>query len=70
MDHLQKSKERIQKFKETRYSRHIYQNELDKTCFQHNIPYGEHKDLSRIAASDEVLCAKAFEAAKKLKYGR
>ena len=32
-----KSKERIQKFKETRDSRYIYQNELDKACFQHNM---------------------------------
>ena len=30
-----KDKERIQKFKETGDSRYIYQNELDKTCFQH-----------------------------------
>ena len=28
-----KSKERIQKFKETGDSRYIYQNELDKACF-------------------------------------
>ena len=32
-DHLQKTKEKIQKFKETGDSRYIYQNELDKTCF-------------------------------------
>ena len=28
-----KSKEKIQKFKETGDSRYIYQNELDKACF-------------------------------------
>ena len=32
-----KRKERIQKFKETGDSRNIYQNELDKACFQHYI---------------------------------
>ena len=32
-----KNKERIQKFKETRDSRYIYQNGLDKACFQHNM---------------------------------
>ena len=32
-----KSKERIQKFKETGDSRYIYQN--DKACFQHDIVY-------------------------------
>ena len=30
-----KNKKRIQKFKELRDSRYIYQNELDKACFQH-----------------------------------
>ena len=34
---FRKNKERIQKFKETRDSRYIYQNELDKACFQHNM---------------------------------
>ena len=34
-----KKKERIQKLKETRYSKHIYQNELDKLCFQHDMAY-------------------------------
>ena len=32
-----KNKEKIQKFKETGYSRYIYRNELDKTYFQHDI---------------------------------
>ena len=30
-----KTKERIQKFKETGDSRYVYKNELDKACFQH-----------------------------------
>ena len=34
-----KNKERIQKFKETRDSQYIYQNELDKACFQHDMAY-------------------------------
>ena len=32
-----KNKERIPKFKETRDSRYIYRNELDKPCFQHDM---------------------------------
>ena len=32
-----KYKERIQKFKQARYSRYIYQNELDKVCFQYDM---------------------------------
>ena len=39
VDHLEKNKERIQKFKETGDSRYIYQNELDKGCFQHDMAY-------------------------------
>ena len=32
-----KNKQRIQKFKGTGDSRYIYQNELDKTCFKHDL---------------------------------
>ena len=39
-----KSKERIQKFKQTGDSRYIYKNELDKACFQHGMAYGNFKD--------------------------
>ena len=46
-----KNKERIQKFKETGDSRYIYQNELDKTNFQHGMAYGDFKDLTRRIAS-------------------
>ena len=42
-----KNKERIKKFKETGDLRCIYQNELDKAYFQHNIAYGDFKDLNR-----------------------
>ena len=42
-----KNKERIQKFKGTGDSRHIYQNKLEKACFQHDMTYEDLKDLSR-----------------------
>ena len=32
-----KNKEQIKKFKETGDSRYIYQNELGKACFQHDM---------------------------------
>ena len=35
-----KSKERIKKIKETRNLGHIYQSELGKACFQHDISFG------------------------------
>ena len=59
-----KNKERIQKFKETRDSRYIYQNELDKSCLQHDIAYGDFVDLTRRTASDKILRDKAFNIAK------
>ena len=45
-------------------SRHIYQNELDKACFQHDTVYGDFKNLTRRTASDKILCYKAFNIAK------
>ena len=54
-----KNIEKIQKFKETGDSRHIYQNELDKACFQHDMAYGDFKDLTRTASSDKILLDKA-----------
>ena len=36
---LTKNNERIQKFKETGFSRYIYQNEIGKNCFQHDMAY-------------------------------
>ena len=34
------NKEQMQKFEEAGDSRYIYQNKLDKVCFQHDIAYG------------------------------
>ena len=65
-----KIKERIQKFKETGDSRYIYQNELDKACFQNDMTYGNVKDLTRRTASEKILCDKAFNIAKNPKYDR
>ena len=63
-----KSKERIQQFKETGDSRYIYQNELNKACFQHDMAYGDFKDLARRVASDKILRDKAFNVANNPKY--
>ena len=40
---------------------HIYQNELDKACFQHDMAYGDFKDLTR---RTKLLREKAFNIAK------
>ena len=63
-----KNKERIQKFKEIGDTSYIYKNELDKACFQHDMTYGDFKDLKRRTASDNILRDKAFNNAKYPKY--
>ena len=63
-----KNKERIQNFKEKGDTSYIYKNELDKTCFQHDMAYGGFKDLKRRTFSDKVLKDKAFNIAKNPKY--
>ena len=63
-----KNKDRIQKFKETGDTSYIYKNELDKACFQHDMAYGDFKDLARRTTSDKVLRDKAFNIAKNHKY--
>ena len=43
-------------------------NELDKTCFQHDMACGVFKGLSRKIASDKILRGKPFNIAKNPKY--
>ena len=59
-----KNKERIQKFTGTGDTSYIYKNELDKAYFQHDMAYGDFKDLARRTASDKILRDKAFNIAK------
>ena len=63
-----KKKERIQKFKETGDSKYILQNELDKACIQHDMAYGDSKDLPRRTTADKILHDKVFNIAKNPKH--
>ena len=63
-----KNKQRIQKFMETGDTRYIYKNDLDKACFQHDMAYGDFKDLKRRTQSDIVLKNKAYKIATNPKY--
>ena len=63
-----KNKERIQKFKKQEIQAIFTKNELDKACFQHDMAFGDFKDLKRITASDKILRGKAFNIAKNSKY--
>ena len=63
-----KNKERIKKFKETGDTKFIYRNEVDKTCFQHDMGYGGFKDLAKGTVSDTLVRVIAFDIAKNPKY--
>ena len=56
-----KNKERIEKFMQTGNTDFIYKNELDKACFQHDMPYGKSKDLIKRTPSDKVFSDKVFK---------
>ena len=63
-----KHKQRIQKFKETRDTKYIYKNELDKACFAHDAAYFDSKDFTKRTVADKVLRDEAFNIAKNSKY--
>ena len=65
---FKKSEEKIQKFKEMAGSQYIYQKVPDKACFQHDMTYGDFKNLTRRTTSDKILHDKAFNIAKNPKY--
>ena len=54
VDHLLKIK------RETGDTSYIYKNELDKAYSQHDMAYGDFKDLATNTAADKVLRNKAF----------
>ena len=70
VDHSLKAKKKLQQFKETVDSQNICENDLDKTCFQHDIAYEAYKYLTRKTASDKILRDKAFDIAKNPKFDR
>ena len=64
---LTKTKEQIQKFKEIGNWKYLYQNEPNKAGFQHDMAYGDFKDLARRRIADKILCENAFTIEKKIK---
>ena len=63
-----KIKEKIEKFMQTGNTKYIYGNDLDKTCFQHNMAYSKHKDVTKRAQSDKTLRDKSFKITSNPKY--
>ena len=49
-------------------ARYIYQKELDWVCFQHDMAYGDFKDLNERIAANKLLSDKAFNIAQDPKY--
>ena len=67
MDYLIKKKKEFKNLKKQE-TQNIFRNEVDKVCFQHDLAYGDFKDLAKRTASDKVLRDKLFNFAKNLKY--
>ena len=63
-----KHRERIQKFRETGNLKHIYKNELGKTCFSHDAACSDHKYLAKRTVSGKTVKDKAYEIARNPKY--
>ena len=68
VDHLLKRKKEYKSLKKQEFWKYIFQNGLDKACFQHDIVFRGFEDLARKTASDKILHHKAFDIAKSLKY--
>ena len=64
----QKIRREYKSLKKLEITKYIYRNELDKACFQHDMTYGDFKDLARRVAADKVLRDKAFNFAKDPQY--
>ena len=53
---------------QTGNTNYIYKNDLDKPYFQHDMPYGKYKDLTKRTESDKFLRDKAFKIASNPKH--
>ena len=69
VDHLQNQRRNTKIKKTPGNSGYIYQNELDKACFQYEMVYEDFNVLTRRTAFDKLLHNKVFNIAKNTKYG-
>ena len=68
VDHLEKTNKEPKSLKQQEIKHYIYQNEVDKACFKHDMAYGDFKDLTRWTGSYKILREKGFSFAKNPKY--
>ena len=60
VEHVVKTKKECKNSKTGDSQHYIYQNELGKACFQHDMTYGDFKVLPRRTASGKVLHDREF----------
>ena len=60
--------ERIQRFRETGNVKHLYRNELDKACCNHDAAYSDSNDLVKRTISDKTLKDRAYKSARNCNY--
>ena len=63
-----KNKQKIGKLIQIENTDYVYENDLDKACFRHDMAYGKYKDLTKRTQSDRFLRGKAFKIASNPKY--
>ena len=63
-----KHREGIQKFRETGNLKHLYRNDLDKSCFAHDATYSDSKDLAKRTISDKILKDRYYKIARNRKH--
>ena len=66
--HLLKINKEFKNLKKQEIQAISTKNKLEKACFQHDMAYGDFKDLARRTTSDKILRDKAFNTAKNPKY--
>ena len=70
---LTKHCKRIKKFRETDnlkhlYLKHLYRNQLAKTCLAYDAAYSHSKDFAKRTISDKILKDRAYVIARNWKY--
>ena len=58
-----KHTQRINQFMKDERLSHLYKNQMDKACFQHDAAYNKYEDLKGRTQSDVVLKNKAYKIA-------
>ena len=62
-----KYREKIQSIKETSNLKYIFKNELDKTCFSHDVAYAD-KDVAKRTVSEKILKDRTYDISWNPKY--